>query len=187
MSKSLRDQLMGAGLATKQQALKAKSSTKKKKKQAVKSGEMTEQEKRRIELEKQKAEQAARDRELNRKLEDERQQKAIQAQVRQLIEMNTISRDRGELGYNFVVDSKVKKIYVTQEQQERLSRSLYAIGILMNGTEEEFRIIPTTVATKIQERIPTAVVIQETKVGEELTEEEKDWYADFEIPDDLMW
>lgn len=31
MSKSLRDQLMGAGLATKQQALKAKTSNKKKK------------------------------------------------------------------------------------------------------------------------------------------------------------
>ena len=186
MSKSLRDQLMGAGLATKQQALKAKTSNKKKKKQAAKTGEMTEQEKRRIELEKQKAEQAERDRELNRKLEEERQQKAIQAQVRQLIEMNTISRDRGEVGYNFVVDGKVKKIYVTDEQQDRLSRSLYAIGILINGAEEEFRVIPATVAAKIQERIPEAVVVQEEKVGE-LTEEEKDWYADFEIPDDLMW
>ena len=52
MSKSLRDQLMGVGLASKQQMLQAKTSNKKNKQQATKSGEMTEQEKRRIELQK---------------------------------------------------------------------------------------------------------------------------------------
>ena len=187
MSKSLRDQLMKAGLATKQQALKAKTTTKKKKKQAVKSGEMTEQDKRRIELEKERAAQAERDRELNRKLEDERQQKAIEAQVRQLIETNAMSRDGGEVGYNFVVDKKVKKIYVTDEMQERLSRGLFAIGILQeaDGTEV-FHVIPAPVAAKINERIPEAVVIHDN-TAEELTSEEEDWYKDFEIPDDLMW
>ena len=187
MSKSLRDQLMKAGLATKQQALKAKSSSKKQKKQAVKSGEMTDQEKRRIELEKERTAQAERDRELNRELEAERQQKAIEAQVRQLIETSTIPRDGGEVGYNFVVKKKVKKIYVTDEMQSRLSRGLYAIGILLeaDGTET-FSVIPAPVAKKIEERIPEAVVIHDNST-QELTSEEEDWYKDFEIPDDLMW
>ena len=178
---------MKAGLATRQQALKAKTNTKKKKKQAVKAGEMTDQEKRRLELEKERAVQAERDRELNRQLEAERRQKAIEAQVRQLIETNALPRDGGEVGYNFVVNSKVKKIYVTEEMQERLSRGLYAIGILIEPDESEvFHVIPAPVAAKINERIPDAVVIHDKK-KEELTSEEEDWYKDFEIPDDLMW
>ena len=187
MSKSLRDQLMKAGLATKQQALKAKSTSKKKKKQAVKSGEMTEQEKRRIELEQERAAQAERDRTLNKQLEDERQQKAIEAQVKQLIETNSISREGGEVGYNFVVDNKVKKLYVTDEMQNRLSRGLLAIGILQAADGADvFHVIPAPVAAKINERIPEAVVIHDTK-EQELTSEEEDWYKDFDIPDDLMW
>ncbi|WP_252176274.1 DUF2058 domain-containing protein [Endozoicomonas sp. 4G] len=186
MSKSLRDQLMGAGLATKQQALKAKTSNKKKKKQAARSGELTDQEKRRIELEKQKAEQVERDRQLNRKLEEERQQKALAAQVCQLIEMNSIPREAGDVGYNFVVGDKVKKIYVSEDMQNRLSRGLFAIGILSQGDEEEYRVIPATVARKIEEREPAAVVVQ-SESQSELTEEEQEWYADYEIPDDLMW
>ena len=182
MSKSLRDQLMGAGLATKQQALKAKTKTKKNKKQARQTGELTEQEKRRIELEKEKQAQIEKDRALNRQLEDERQAKAIAAQVRQLIEMNAMSREGGESEYKFVADKKIKKIYVTDDQLNKLGRGLFAIGIL----GEEFAVIPAQVAAKIAERIPEAVVMAESE-ADDLTEEEKDWYADFEIPDDLMW
>ena len=182
MSKSLRDQLMGAGLATKQQALKAKTKTKKNKQKARKSGELTEQEKRRIALEKEKQAQIEKDRELNRQLEEERQVKAVAAQVRQLIEMNAIARNGGEIEYKFVVDKLIKKIYVTNDQLNKLSRGLFAIGVL----GEEFAIIPAPVAAKVSERMPEAVVSQEEEAGD-LTEEEKDWYADFEIPDDLMW
>ncbi len=177
---------MGAGLATKQQALKAKTSSKKKKKQAAKSGELTDQEKRRIELEKQKADQIERDRELNRQLEEERQKKALQAQVRQLIDINSIPREDGDVGYNFVVDGKVKKIYVSGGMQDKLSRGLLAIGVLSQGDEDEFRVIPATVARKIEEREPTAVVVQ-SESQSDLTKEEQEWYADYEIPDDLMW
>ncbi len=172
---------MGAGLATKQQALKAKTSNKKKKKQAAKSGEMTDQEKRRLELEKTRVDQAERDRELNRQLEDERQAKAIEAQVRQLIEKNSLSRAGGEAEYKFVYQGKIKKIYVTSDLQLKLERGLLAIGAL----GEDFRVIPAPVASKIAERIPDAVVLQEEKP--DLSEEEEDWYSDYEIPDDLMW
>ncbi|MFK0569700.1 DUF2058 domain-containing protein [Endozoicomonas sp.] len=182
MSKSLRDQLMKAGLATKQQALKAKTSTKKKKQQAAKTGEMTDQEQRRRELEQERQAQIENDRELNRKLEEERQNKAIDAQVRQLIETNTVSRGRGEAEYKFVYDSKVKKIYVTDEQLNQLTRGLLALAVL----GEEFRVIPAPVASKIAERKPEAIVVQNEQTGD-LSEEEQDWYADYEIPDDLMW
>lgn len=182
MSKSLRDQLLGSGLASKRQAQNAHTSNKKQKQQAQKSGQMTEQEKRRIELQKERAAQAEKDRELNRQQEAQRQKKAIEAQVIQLIETNQISRHGGENEYKFVVDGKIKKIYVQADQQKQLERGLLAIAIL----GEDFALIPAPVATKISERKSEAIVSQ-SEQSDNLTEEEKDWYADFEIPDDLMW
>ncbi len=182
MTKSLRDQLMKAGLATKQQALQAKTTNKKKKQQAAKSGEMTDHEKRRIELERERQAQAEKDRELNRKLEEERQRKASDAQVRQLIEVNALSRDGGEAEYKFVYESKIKKVYVTNDQLTKLERGLLALAVL----GEDFLVIPAPVASKIAERKPEAIVMQNDKSGD-LTEEEEDWYADYQIPDDLMW
>lgn len=182
MSKSLRDQLMKAGLATKQQALQAKTSNKKKKQHAARSGEKTDQEKRRIELEQERLAQVEADRELNRKLEDERQRKAVDAQVRQLITSNAMSRAGGESEYKFVYDNKIKKIYVTEDQRIKLERGLLALAVL----GEEFMVLPAPVASKIAERKPEAIVMQNDK-SDDLTAEEEDWYADYQIPDDLMW
>lgn len=184
MTKSLRDQLIKKGLATKQQALKAKTSNKKKKKQAMKEGVATEAELRREELAKQQQEKAEHDRQLNRNIENERQKKAIQAQVRQLILNNTLDRKQGDIGYNFVVDNKVKRLYITEDMQNKLSRGLLAIAVL----DEDFRIIPVPVAQKIAERIPEIIVLQNTKeTVAETKEKEENWYSDYEIPDDLMW
>lgn len=182
MSKSLRDQLMKAGLATKQQALQAKTSNKKSKKQAAKSGEMTDQEKRRLDLERERLVQAEKDRELNRQLEEERQRKALDAQVRQLIETNVLSRTGGEEEYKFVYENKIKKIYVTNEQLTKLERGLLALAV----SGEDFLVIPAPVASKVAERKPEAIVMQNDK-SSDLTDEEEDWYADYQIPDDLMW
>lgn len=176
---------MKAGLASKQQALKAKTATKKSKQKAVKQGQTSEQEQRRQELEQQRQAQVERDRELNRLREQEKNRKAIIAQVRQLIETNAIARERGDVGYNFVYEKKVKKIYVTEKIQNKLSRGLLAIAV----QGEEFILIPVPVAEKIAERMPEIIVLQNTKGQNEEAPrtEEEDWYADYQIPDDLMW
>ncbi len=173
---------MKSGLVTKQQALKAKTANKKQKKQAAKTGEMTEAERHRAQLKEQQKVLADKDRELNRQLEEKRQKKAIKAQVRQLIEKNTIVRSKGDIGYNFVVNNKVKKIYVTEEMQSKLSLGLLAIAV----QEDSYKIIPVPVAQKIAERMPEVIVLQNQNQSA-LSEEDEDWYADYEIPDDLMW
>ncbi|PJE78537.1 hypothetical protein CI610_02530 [invertebrate metagenome] len=172
---------MKAGLASKQQALKAKTVTRKKKKEAIKSGTLTEQERRQQALEKEREQQAARDRELNRQREAANEEKAITAQVRQLIERNRISREAGDIGYNFAVGKKIKKIYVTEEIQNKLIIGQLAIVVF----DEESVLIPRKVAEKIQERRPEVIALMNDKKEEQDSEE--DWYADYEIPDDLMW
>ncbi len=173
---------MKSGLVTKQQALKAKTANKKQKKQAVKTGEMTDAERHRAKLKEQQKALADKDRELNRELEEKRQKKAIKAQVQQLIDKNTVIRSKGDIGYNFVVNNKVKKIYVTEEMQSKLSLGLLAIAV----QGDSYKIIPVPVAHKIAERMPEIIILQNQNEPN-LSEEEQDWYADYDIPDDLMW
>ena len=47
--------------------------------------------------------------------------------------------------------------------------------------------MPRAVADKIAERDASRVIISSGEENVSLTEEEKDWYKDYEIPDDLMW
>ncbi|MDP0563138.1 MAG: DUF2058 domain-containing protein [Candidatus Endonucleobacter sp. (ex Gigantidas childressi)] len=180
MSKSLRDQLTKSGLATKQQALKAKTSVKKKKKEAMTQGVSTEQELRREQLKAEKAEQTEKDRLLNSEREEKRNSNAIMAQVIQLIERNSITRKKGDVSYHFVYEGKVKKLYVTETIQSQLSNGLLAIAV----QKEEFILIPAPIAEKISERMPNIIVLQNQN---EQVEKDDDWYADYQIPDDLMW
>jgi uncharacterized protein YaiL (DUF2058 family) len=48
--------------------------------------------------------------------------------------------------------------------------------------------VPTPVANKIKERVPESVIYQTTELQEEKDKtEDSDWYADYDIPDDLVW
>ena len=79
------------------------------------------------------------------------------------------------------MNKKIKKIYVTDDQQSKLERGLLALAVL----DDNFMVIPVPVAKKIAERKPEVIVMQNNN-SEESTDEE-DWYADYQIPDDLMW
>ncbi|MFT5033655.1 MAG: hypothetical protein ACI89D_000913 [Bermanella sp.] len=125
---------------------------------------------------------AARDRELNRQRQAEADKKAIQAQIIQLITANRIDRQRGELTYQFVDAKKIKKIYVTNDLQAQLTRGQIAIVKLNEGYE----LVPAAVADKIKQRDEARVLVLHDKSIVEVTEED-DPYADYKIPDDLMW
>jgi len=122
---------------------------------------------------------AEHDRELNAQREAERQQKAIQAQIKQLILTNRIRRD-GDIAYNFTDSTKIKKIYVSQTIHNQLSWGQIAIVKLNDGYE----LIPSKAAEKIAAR-DAAVLIALAAKNEEIADD--DPYADYQIPDDLMW
>ncbi|WP_461536290.1 DUF2058 domain-containing protein [Spongorhabdus nitratireducens] len=174
MSKSLRDQLMGAGLANKQQAQDAQKHVKKKKK---KGGGNLSPEARAAQA-KARQEQAQRDRELNLKREAERKQKGIQAEIRQLIEQHRMPVGKGEVGYNFVHDKKIKKLYVTADEQTKLARGKLAVMFF----EETYYLLQLDIAERIIEREPDIFVL--INKPEESTGEDDDYPP---IPDDLMW
>lgn len=127
------------------------------------------------------AEKLERDREMNKRLEEERAQKALGAQISQLIQAHRIDRQNGEMAYQFTDDKKIKKLYVTDLQHSQLSRGLLAIVRLGDGYE----VVPAVVAEKVKSRDDSYVLVLNTKSANEVDED--DPYADYQIPDDLMW
>ncbi len=183
MAGSLQDQLLKMGVVDQKKAKQAKQQKRqsaKKAKQARKSGREVETDNTQDVLEQQRKEKQQRDLELNKQRDAERAQKALAAEVRDIIKRHAIEIPKdAEVPYNFVQEKKIKKIYVTTELQNQLIRGQLAIAIL----EESHRLIPDKMAEKIESRLPEMVI----RIEPEEEPDEDDPYADYKIPDDLMW
>lgn len=178
MANSLQDQLMKAGLADKKKARRAKQQ-KREDANRAKRGE--------IELEdpaerarRQRAEKAEKDRQLEEQRKAKQREREIAAQVRQLIETHRLARGQGEQTYQFVQDKKIKKVYVDATQHRQLSNGQIALVALGEGYE----LVPTAVAEKIRQRDEAAILVLNERKADA---DQDDPYADYPIPDDLMW
>jgi len=181
---SLQDQLLKAGLIDKNKAKKANKDRQKQASLVRKSGAKTDNESK-ILAQQEHAKKRARDRELNQQKQQASNQKAIAAQVKQLIGMNKLDRDQGEISYSFIYQNKVKNIGVSEVQKKQLTLGRLAIVTLLVNKTRQFEIVPAPVAEKIAQRDADSVVHLNQKV--EMEENENDPYADFQIPDDLTW
>jgi len=179
MANSFGDQLLKAGLVSKDKRNKAKKSKYKQQKAGKNSKDKELNEAAEL-ARRVAAEKAARDRELNQQQKEAAERKAVKAQVRQLIEMNRLPRDGGEVGYNFQDGTAIRKLFVTEEIHDKLGRGLLAIVRFDDGYE----VIPSTVAEKIEARDEACVVSNVTSRTDDV---EDDPYADYKVPDDLMW
>ena len=179
MANSFGDQFLKAGLVNKTRLNKANKSKLRQQKQ---------KNKQKIEVVNEAAEaarqaaakKAARDRELNRRQKEEVERKAVHAQVRQLVELNRLPRDDGEVGYNFQDGTAIRKIFVSEEIHDKLGRGLLAIARF----DDRYEVIPSVVAEKIMLREKSCIISNATT---QLEPGEDDPYADYRVPDDLMW
>lgn len=175
---TLQEQLLKAGLVTSKKAAKVQRTAKKSRVQAREAREAVEENK--------KA-QLERDKQLSEQQKQAALAKEYKAQVKQLIEMNRIVPAKGDIGFNFTDGSLIKKVYVDKTTQTQLISGRLAIARLAvdsNG-ESEYAIIPASVADKIAQRDANSIVLNSALSEEE--QDEDDPYADFKVPDDLMW
>lgn len=178
MSKSLQEQLRQAGLANQKQMVKARKAKNTKEKMQRKGADVVDET---AELVKQRdAEILARDRALNEERDRLAQQKAVQAQIQQLIELNTID-ERGDVEYRFDHAGVIKTLMLNTEHRAALVRGALAIV----GKNDTVSIVPTQVAEKIAERDDSWLVLLNQR--DEQAVDVEDEYAGYEIPDDLMW
>lgn len=182
MAGSLQDQLLKSGLADGKKAKKLAKEKRKEVNVARHAGvELLDESKEAAAQA--RAEKVQRDRELNQALNSKAQRKAINAQIKQLIETNKLQKGQGDVGFNFSDGKKVKSLYVTALEQKQLSKGV--LSIVKQG--DQYEILPRQVADKIAERDPDRIINCEEHTDVVLTDEEQDWYKDYDIPDDLMW
>lgn len=176
---SLQDQLLQSGLVDKKKAKQLKQEQRKevrgRQKGQVHVDENREQARRA------QQEKAQRDRQLNQAQQAEAEQKAIKAQIVQLIKMNRVQRGNGDVAYQFADGTRIKKIYITRQLQQELIDGRLAIAKLDNNYE----LLPAAVAEKIAQRDPRVIVV--LNQHERVEVDKDDPYADYQIPDDLMW
>lgn len=176
MAISLQEQLLKAGVASKEQAKKAKQAKKKQKKGQAPEDAQSQQ----AALEAARREKAAKDRELNRQRQAEQAQKAATAEVRQLIAQHSVPRPKdGETRYNFVHEKKVKQLWINDALLGQLARGQLLIAFF----DGDYHLIPAETAERIRQRLPDVVLPR----PEPEQPAEDDPYADYKIPDDLMW
>jgi len=183
MKNSLSNQLLNLGLTNKKQLQQAKTEKRQQNKRSKGGQHSQEEDQLRQEVQRAKEEKLARDKELNRQREAEKQRRAIEAQIRQLIEQHAQPIPQSaELPYQFAHLRKIKKLYITEQLQTQLLKGWLAIAILEEG---RYFLVPDGIAARIEERDPERVIriAQETQK----TQDEDDPYKDYPIPDDLMW
>ncbi len=179
MGNSLQDQLLKTGLIDEQKLKQARSS---KRKTTKKTGgrPSAEAQATRQAAQHAQAEKTARDRELNRQRQEQATLRAAENEIRQLIHRHRVIRDGGDLAFNFSDGSKLKRIYVNKDQQAKLVNGQLAIV----RQDTFYEIIPADIVERVRERDASLVLVfnqtSEDQHGE-------DPYADYQVPDDLMW
>ncbi|OEF30140.1 DUF2058 domain-containing protein [Vibrio rumoiensis] len=174
---TLQEQMLKAGLVNSKKLEKAKKSSKKSRVQAREAREA---------VEANKKAQIERDKALSAEQKQQTLTKELKAQVKQLIEMNRVDTKDGDIGYNFTDGTTVKKLYVDKFTQNQLTNGRLAIArFAAVNSEDEYVVIPASVADKIALRDENSIVLNNVLTQE--AEDEDDPYADFVVPDDLMW
>ncbi|MFK3705428.1 hypothetical protein EDF73_101226 [Raoultella sp. BIGb0138] len=175
---TLQEQMLKAGLVTSKKMAKVQRTAKKSRVQAREA---------RAAVEENKKTQLERDKQLSEQQKQAALSKEYKAQVKQLIEMNRIDIAKGDIGFNFTDNNLIKKIFVDKLTQAQLTSGRLAIARLDgdNNSESTYVIIPASVADKIAQRDANSIVLNSALSQEE--QDEDDPYADFKVPDDLMW
>lgn len=169
---TLQEQMLKAGLVNEKKLQKAKKGSKKSRVQAreVKAA-----------VEENKRQQQERDKKLSSQQKEQRLTNEVRAQIKQLIEMNKLDLGDGDIKYNFTDGTLVKSFYVDSLIRKQLISGILAIA----RYEESYVIIPSVVANKIAQRDEQVIIEQKEPESAEIAED--DPYADFVVPDDLMW
>ena len=176
MANSLRDQLVRAGLADEKRARQVEKDKRTGAKK-VRRGQAKADDAAVRERERARAEKAERDRRLEAERKEARRRKEAAAQIRQMIRDHRLEGG-GEVSYQFTEGAKVRRIWVTPEQQSGLARG----GIAVVAFGKGYELVPAETAEKIRERDPAVVLVHNTaEPGGD------DPYGDYPVPDDLMW
>jgi uncharacterized protein YaiL (DUF2058 family) len=180
MAKSLQDQLLKAGLVTDQQTKKLKSEKRKQTKLQHKNNVQVEN-KNLSAVQKSQADKTLKDRQLNQQRQQQANIKAVKAELRQLIKLNSQPIDDQGEAYHFQEAGMIKTIYVTESQRQQIIQG--KLVIVKFG--KKYHLVVMEIAEKIRQRDANSIILIIDIKSDAPAED--DTYADFQVPDDLIW
>lgn len=183
MRNALQDQLLKAGLVNDKQVKKATLEKRKEERhnQGVKPA--ISEEEIRLQQQRAQAEKVERDRQLNIQRKEAAEQKALAAQIKQLVETHRCDKGEDEVAYNFIDANKVKTLRVSEKVRDQICRGILAVIKLT----DHYELVPTEIAEKIRLRNPAFIMVDNALQQDLQTQKTEDSYAKYQVPDDLMW
>jgi uncharacterized protein YaiL (DUF2058 family) len=138
------------------------------------------------EAERARADKAEHDRALETERKAQARTRELHAQARQIIEDKQVAQ-AGEQDYRFEAGGAIRSLRVDDALRKQLASG--ALVIAQSG--ERYALLPRAAASKVRERAPEHIVLDHGQATNDAaastTSEDDAYYAQFTVPDDLMW
>ncbi|UNK42414.1 DUF2058 domain-containing protein [Luteimonas sp. S4-F44] len=138
------------------------------------------------EAERARAEKVERDRALAAEQKARARAAEMVAQARQIIHDKQVPR-AGQLEYRFTADGAIRSLLVDEAQRRQLAAGALVVARLGEG----YALLPRAAADKVRERDPGLIAVDHGQAADappsESDAEDDAYYAQFKVPDDLMW
>ena len=133
-----------------------------------------------------RAEKAERDRALQAQRKAQAHAAELRAQARQIVEDRKVPRT-GESEYRFTENGAIRTLLLNEDLRGKLASGALAIARI----DDRHELIPRAAADKVRERDAAMIVLDHgADAGTDAdvpTSEDDAYYAQFKVPDDLIW
>ena len=132
-----------------------------------------------------RAEKAERDRALAAERKAVARAAELRAQAQQIIRDRKVPRS-GDSEYRFQADGAIRSLLVNEDLRRKLATGALVIARL----DEGYELLPRVAAEKVRERDAGLIVLDHGQPGGDApasTSEDDVYYAQFQVPDDLVW
>lgn len=138
------------------------------------------------EAERARIEKAERDRALEAERRAQARTAELRAQARQIIQDRRVPRT-GESEYRFSADGAIRTLLVNEDLRRQLSSGALVIA----SVDGRYELLPRAAGEKVRERDAAMIVVDHGKPGDAAAQgsnpEDDAYYAQFVVPDDLVW
>ena len=139
-----------------------------------------------LEAERARIAKVERDRALERERKAQARLAELRAQARQIIDDKQVP-GAGDSEYRFEADGAIRTLLVNDDQRRQLASGALVIASL----GERYALLPRAAGDKVRERDAGMIVLDHGIAGDsgqtDATSEDDAYYAQFQVPDDLVW
>jgi len=138
-----------------------------------------------LEAQRARAEKVERDRALEAERKAQARLRELRAQARQIIRDKRVPRS-GESEYRFTADGAIRTLLVNEDLRRKLADGVLVIA---NGGDG-YELLPRVAAEQVRERDAAMIVLDHGQSRDDqaaASDEDDAYYAQFKVPDDLVW